>query len=182
MKKSNIVIAAGCFIVVTALLCINPSGRLYAKQQKFTTPEQVMEQLEKGPIRARNEKGYLEETNDFKECLSKRKRLTDSQFGFYEEMSIEKVVELTDKEKDDILKDYEKMKSYLSKSGEYNNAQVRRVVVNLDDSYYSYNEEEVKREYDFVFVDEGEGLVIDYVVERTVDETTEEKGDANVKG
>lgn len=181
MKKSNIVIAAGCFIVVTALLCINPSGKLYVKQQNFTTPEQVLEQLEKNSIRAKNERGNFEETNEFKECISKRKRLTDSQFGFYE-MSIEKVVELTDKEKETILKNYKEMKSYIPKSGEYDNAQVRRVITNLDGTYYGYTEGDCKREYDFVFIDEGEGLVIDYVVERTVDETTEEKGDINVKG
>lgn len=115
MKKSTILVGVGAFIVVTSLLCINGDGKMYQKQKQFQTANEVLEQLENNPILARNEKGNMTETDQFKECLSKRKRLTQSQFHF-SNLTIEKIEDLGEKEKEALIEDYNKLQKIFLKN------------------------------------------------------------------
>lgn len=95
MKKSVIAIGAGAFILVTALLCMNPGGKMYQKQKHFNSVNEVLTQLESNRII--DDDNRETETDEFKECLSKRKRLTYSEVGF-KKIKIKKVEDL-DEEK-----------------------------------------------------------------------------------
>lgn len=176
MRKSTIVVGVGVFIVVTALLCINTNGKMYEKQKYFETTTEVLEQLENNPILAKDEKGVMSETNQFKECLSKRKRLTDSQFDF-QSMKIEEIEELNEKQKESILNDYNQYQKELSMKPKVTRTEPVRLEAKVD---YPYNKEQSSK-IDLVLIDEGEGLVIDYVVEHRTDEE-KEKGDINAQG
>lgn len=181
MKRSSIVISIGCFVLVTALLCINTNEKLYEKQKHFTTTSQVLEQMQSYPAQAKDERGNMTETNEFKECLSKRKRLTFSQFNF-KNIKITKVDELDDDEKKKILNNYKKLKANLSKAPQYDDIQVERVSATVERNYYKENNNFEEVMYDLVFIDEGEGFVIDYVVQNLMNSSDEKKGDVNVEG
>ena len=180
MKKSTIIVGVGAFIVVTALLCINPDGKMYEKQNNFQTSKEVLNQLESNPILAINDKGMKVETNQFKECLSKRKRLTDSQFHF-ENMKIEKVVELNEKEKEALIDDYNKNQEYLSMKPKITKVEPVRLEAKVSYPYRADDEKEESCNIDLVLIDEGEGLVVDYIVEYSTQEE-KEKGDINANG
>lgn len=182
MKKSTILVGVGAFIVVTSLLCINSDGKMYQKQKQFQTANEVLEQLENNPILARNEKGSMTETDQFKECLSKRKRLTESQFNF-SNLTIEKIEDLNEKEKEALIEDYNELQENFSKKREIKNVEPIRLDTTIN--YPSYNNGEYqeigeKCKLDLILVDEGEGLVIDYVVQYAAEE--KDKGDINAKG
>lgn len=160
MKKSSIIILAGCFVLVTALLCISDK-KMYEKQKHFNTVDEVLEQMQNYPIQAKSEKGKIIETNEFKECLSKRKRLTYSQFDF-SNIKITKIHEMSEEEKKKIIDHYTELKQNLSRTPKYDNIQVERVSAKIGYNYVNDDLEEAV--IDFVFIDEGEGFVIDYIV------------------
>lgn len=182
MKKSTILVGVGAFVVLTSLLCINSDGKMYQKQKQFQTANEVLEQLENNPIRALNEKGGITETDQFKECLSKRKRLTESQF-YFANLTIEKVEELGEKEKEALVEDYNKLQENFSKKRELKNIEPVRLDATIKNPTYSSNEQAIgeKCKIDLVLVDEGEGLVIDYIVQYTTEEQ-KDKGDINAQG
>ena len=182
MKKSTILVGVGAFIVVTSLLCINGDGKMYQKQKQFQTSNEVLEQLESNPILARNEKGEMTETDQFKECLSKRKRLTESQFNFLN-LSVEKIEDLDEKEKEALIEDYNNLQKNFSKKRELKNVEPVRLDATINYPSYNINEQQIgeKCKIDLILVDEGEGLVIDYVVQYATEEQ-KDKGDINAKG
>lgn len=182
MKKSTILVGVGIFIVLTSLLCINSDGKMYQKQKQFQTSTEVLEQLENNPILARNEKGNITETDQFKECLSRRKRLTESQFNF-SNISIEKVEELSDKEKEALIEDYNELQMNVSKKHEVKNIEPIRLHATINYPSYNSNDQGKGEEckIDLILVDEGEGLVIDYIVQYATEEQ-KDKGDINAKG
>ena len=139
-----------------------------------------MESIQSGPIRARNESGNMEETGMFKECISKRKRMTDSQF-YFTNISVKEEVELTEKQEKAILDDYIGLNKNLGKSVNVDKIQAKRIIADLN--YHYKNEGDGDRtQIDFVFLDEGEGWVIDYIKEIPIEKPTDEKGDVNVEG
>lgn len=184
MKKSTILVGVGAFIVVTSLLCINGDGKMYQKQKQFQTSNEVLEQLESNPILARNEKGEMTETDQFKECLSKRKRLTESQFDFLN-LSVEKIENLDEKEKEALIGDYNERQENLSQKRELKNMEPVRLDATINYPSYNsngeYQERGEKCKLDLILVDEGEGLVIDYVVQYATEEQ-KDKGDINAEG
>ena len=185
MKKSTILVGVGAFIVVTSLLCINGDGKMYQKQKQFQTSNEVLEQLESNPILARNEKGEMTETDQFKECLSKRKRLTESQFNFLN-LSVEKIEDLDEKEKEKeaLIEDYNNLQKNFSKKRELKNVEPVRLDATINYPSYNngeYQERGEKCKLDLILVDEGEGLVIDYVVQYATEEQ-KDKGDINAEG
>ncbi|AWK52267.1 hypothetical protein DIC82_15235 [Clostridium beijerinckii] len=176
MKKSTIIITLGLFIVVTALLGIN-NEKMYQKEKKFETISQVIQQLDNKTLKAIDEKGRFTETKDLKECFSERKRLTESHFD-YGKIEIEKVEELDENQKQSILKDYNELRNNFSKR----RAITKEEVVRLDAKLYYANinqgkiiySDPNKRKIDLVIIDEGEGLVIDYIMENSYDKYSEE--------
>lgn len=174
MKKSVIAAGAGAFIIVTALLCMNPDGKMYQKQKHFDSVNDVLTQMESNKIEGIDRNGRRNDTNEFKECLSKRKRLTYSDFNF-EKIKIEKIEELDDKQKKSLLEDYNKAQERLSMP--YKPTKIEPVRLDIKGSYPSYenydnnNSNAVSKDYviDLVMVDEGEGMVIDYYVEHNIE-------------
>ena len=81
MKKSAIVVALGFFIVITAFLGMSDE-KVYQKQKHFETVNEVLQQLNNNPLNSYDEKYAYKETNELKECISERKRLTDSRFNY----------------------------------------------------------------------------------------------------
>jgi hypothetical protein len=167
MKKSTIIIVLGIFIVVTTLLGIN-TEKMYQKEKHFDTTSEVLQQLDNKPLKAIDEKGRFSETNGLKECFSERKRLTNTLFN-YGKIEIENVEELNENEKKSILKEYDTFRNNFSKRRVITKEEPVRLNVNV---YYSYvrqgmikHDNSHKLKLDLVFVDEGEGLVIDYIME-----------------
>lgn len=181
MKKSTIIIVLGIFIVVTTLLGIN-TEKMYQKEKHFDTTSEVLQQLDNKPLKAIDEKGRFSETNELKECFSERKRLTNARFN-YGKIEIENVEELNEDQKKSILKEYDTFRNNFSKRHVITKEEPVRLNVN---AYYSYvrqgmikNDNSHKLKLDLVFVDEGEGLVIDYIMESNSDKSVEEgKADA----
>lgn len=185
MRKSFIAIGAGAFVVITSLLCMNPDGKMYKKQKQFNSVNEVLTQLESNKLKEIDSDGQVNETKEFEECLSKRKRLTFSEMNF-KNIEIEKVEELTDKEKELILEDYRKVQERLHISNKP--AQIEPVRVDIKGSYFKHGDDtSAAKEYkiDLVLVDEGEGMVIDYYVEHNIenvnDNSTEEGRKVNAE-
>ncbi|AGX44351.1 hypothetical protein [Clostridium saccharobutylicum] len=165
MKKSIIAAGVGAFVVVTVMLCTNSNGKMYQKQKHFDTVNDVLTQMEDNKIVVFDEYGMGKETGEFKECLSKRKRLTDSQLNF-NKIEIEKVEELDDKQKELIIDDYNKAQQRLSLPYKPTKIQpVRLQIKSTPPEQYIDNDNETSEcTLDLVMVDEGEGMVIDYCV------------------
>lgn len=171
MKKWIIAAGAGAFIVVTALLCMNSDGKMYQKQKYFDSVNDVLTQMESNKIEEIDTNGRRNDSNEFKECLSKRKRLTFSDFDF-EKIKIEKVEELDEEQKKSIMEDYNKALKRLDLP--YKPTKIEPVRLDIKGSYQSHqykDDSAASKDYiiDLVMVDEGEGMVIDYYVEHNAD-------------
>jgi hypothetical protein len=183
MKKSILAIGVGVFVVVTILLCINNDEKMYQKKKHFDTVNDVLLQLENNEIRKISDTGRREETDEFLECLSKRKRLTDSQMDF-KNLKINKVKELNDEEKKALIEDYNKIQMKLNMP--YKATKIEPVRLEAEEifPYKDENGEISKKEcdIDFVMVDEGEGMVIDYYVEGIDKNSDKKEGNMHAKG
>lgn len=168
MKKSIIAAGAGAFVVVTALLCMNPDGKMYQKKEHFNSVNDVLIQLENNKIIDRDGEESRGETNAFKECLSKRKRLTYSQI-YFEKLKIKKIEELDEEKKKSLMEDYNNMQERLSMP--YKPTKIEPVRLEVEGTY-PYKDENgnvviQNKMIDLIMVDEGEGMVIDYYVEHS---------------
>ena len=67
----------------------------------------MLYELETNKLQSYNNQGYRNETDSFKECLSKRKRLTYSDF-YSSKIEIKEIINLDEKAKQSILDDYYK--------------------------------------------------------------------------
>ena len=179
MKKLTIAAGIGAFIVVTTFLCINTNDKMYEKQKHFKTASEILDQLDNNSILAVDEKGSMSETNQFKECLSKRKRLTYSDFHF-RSLKIEKVDELNEKQKESILNNYTQLQNNLSMKPKISRIEPVRLEAKVNYPHEEKNKE-LSGKIDLVLIDEGEGLVIDYIAQYATDEENG-KGDIDVEG
>lgn len=168
MKKSTIVVALGFFIVITAFLGMSDE-KVYQKQKHFETVNEVLQQLDNKPLNSYDERYMYNETNELKECISERKRLTDSRFN-YGKIEILNVEELSDDDKQGLLKEYNTFRNEFSKRREITKEEPVRVDVKAWHSHIEQGKKVYdnprKLQLDLVLVDEGEGLVIDYIMER----------------
>lgn len=171
MKKSTLVVLIGGFVLLTALLGPLSQDKMYKKQKNFSSVEEVIQVLDGRPILAVHDgtRGDVKETPDFLECLSVRKRLTDSDFH-YAKIDVNEVVKLDEKTEKDILNYYESLRKKFTKALPVSREEVVRLKVN---TYYLSNyrtgemeKSEIDDAYqiiDLVLIDEGEGFVIDFV-------------------
>lgn len=171
MKKSTLVVLIGGFVLLTALLGPVSQQKMYKKHKNFTSAEEVIQVLDSKPILAVYDgtRGDVKETEDFLECLSVRKRLTDSDFHF-SKIDVTDVVELDEKSKNDLLNYYGSLRKKITKAPPISREEAVRLKVN---TYYISNyrtgemeKSEMDNVYqiiDLVLIDEGEGFVIDFV-------------------
>ena len=161
MKKSIILIITGIFIIVTGLLCNLGKTSSYKKKISFSTPEEVIEKLNLSTLATKDptkNNAKIIYSDDFYECLSKRKRLTDPGVAWSTiDMKINKEKNITS-DKERILNDYIK---------KYKNLKDFKVAEKIEAyslvgqcTYVSNYEESIN--VDVVFIDEGNGWVIDY--------------------
>ncbi|MBQ3422253.1 MAG: hypothetical protein IJH34_11440 [Romboutsia sp.] len=176
MKKSKIAIALGAFIGITLILAGNQCNtKLYEKQKTFTSSSEILEQLNNKELRDYNKRktrevGNCGETKDLLESVSERMRLTNSYFN-YDKIEIEEVVDLTENQKKEIIDAYEKLKLSYTKAKPVSKVEAVRVKLKTYYTDYSDDGEKIFRPNDWisyndlVFIDEGEGMVIDYISE-----------------
>jgi len=183
MNKSIIAAVIGGFVVVTALLCMNPNEKMYQKQKHFDTANDVLIQLGNNDILDVDKNEEVHETSAFKECLSKRKRLTYSQVNF-QKMKIEKIEELDEQKNKSLLEDYNKLQERLSMPYKPIKTEPVRLDVKGISSYKDENGNAIENDFiiDLVMVDEGEGMVIDYYVQYYIDKDKIKEDIVNVKG
>ena len=171
MKKSTLVILIGGFVVFSAFLGPLNQKKVYEKKENFTSTQQILDVLNEKPILAANERFAMKEKDDFLECLSQRKRITDSQFQFAK-ISIEEVIEMDEKTKDSMLNYYEKLRNNFTKARPVTKEEpvrlkVKKYSYEFTDPYNYEIKEDINEDksatiIDAVFIDEGEGYVIDF--------------------
>ncbi|MGN0145273.1 MAG: hypothetical protein ACI398_09825 [Clostridium sp.] len=172
MKKSTIVVLLGGFILLTAFLGPARQERMYQKQKNFQSVDEIIQVLDTKPLLELNKDKMwgLEESDDFKECLSIRKRITSSDFNS-PKLDVNEIVDLDDETENTILNYYGKMRERYSKRLPITKSKAVRLKVN---GYYmsDYRTGEIKKNnnddsfytiLDLVLIDEGEGYVIDYL-------------------
>ena len=168
MKKSMILALSGFFIVATIMLCTN-TNKAYEKTKHFNSPNEIIEIINHKQLGALNKDGEFVTTSDFKECLSKRKRVTYSNFNYYR-IDGEILPEKNTKDsKKVILDDY---KNRISRLEGYTVPDKLETLTLTGKGYPTDNLYMQNKEVEYikwedidiniVFVDEGEGWVIDY--------------------
>ncbi|HCW54552.1 MAG TPA: hypothetical protein DG753_12640, partial [Clostridium sp.] len=176
MKKSKIAIGIAAFLGLTLLLASNQCDtKLYEKQKRFTSSSEVLEQLNNKVLRddnnfRRRKIGYNGESSDVLECFSQRKRLTDTDLH-YDKIEIEQIIDLTESQQKIIVDNYEKRKLNYSKAKP--TSKVEAVRLKFKPYYFEYSDDGEKifipcdklNYMNLIFIDEGEGMVIDYIQE-----------------
>jgi len=183
MKKSIIAAVIVGFVVVTTLLCMNSDEKMYQKQKHFDTANEVVMQLGNNDILEfdKNEEGH--QTSAFKECLSKRKRLTDSLINF-QKIKIEKIEELDEQTKKSLIEDYNKLQERLSMPYKPTKIEPVRLDIKGISTHKDKDGNPIENDFiiDLVMVDEGEGMVIDYYIENYIGNNKNDGKHINVKG
>ena len=172
MKKSKMAIAAGVFLALTLILGMQQKDtKMYEKQKNFSSSSEILEQLNNKPLRALNiENGRIEETSDILECFSQRKRIADTDLH-YDKIEIKEVIKLTDEQQKAIINDYTKLREKFSKRKPISKTEAVRIKIKpyymeyADDGEEKYTQMEGLVYMNLVLVDEGEGMVIDYISE-----------------
>ncbi|MZK49737.1 hypothetical protein GT715_04425 [Clostridium beijerinckii] len=163
MKKSTIIIMIGIVIIITAFLGMD-NNKIYQKQKHFETINEVLDQLNGKPLKAIDETGKFTETNEFKECFSERKRITNIDFNF-SKVKIEKVYDLSEKDKNEMLSEYDGFRNNFSKRRPITREEPISLIVDAYNHRYPEGKDDrpQKLKVNLVIIDEGEGLVIDYI-------------------
>lgn len=176
MKKIKIIAGILLSILVTIMLS-SSDEKMYVKKQHFDSTEEIINILDNNEFVNINKRGFLDKNSDiYNECLSKRKRLTDDDFE-YVKMDIKEVEKLNDKQKKAIIKNYDKVSAnYKNTDQKITRKEAVRIKATVYNSNIYYDDPEIKDEDKFwdsiitmVLIDEGEGLVIDYITEEQID-------------
>lgn len=177
MKKMKVIAGILLFILTTVMLCSNDE-KMYIKKKHFDSTEQIINILDNNELVNINKRGFGDKNSDiYNECLSKRKRLTDDDFQ-YVKMDIKQVEKLNDKQKKAIIKNYDKASAnYKNTDQKITRKEAVRIKATVYNSNIYCNDPEIKDEDKFwdsiitmVLIDEGEGLVIDYITEEHIDD------------
>lgn len=170
MKRSVKIIACGIFIIATILLCYKDMNSIYEKKLIFNSPEEIIEVLNSNVLMGQDKDFRYVNSNAFLECLSKRKRITDSSINFLSlKLKYDENIN-TDSHKESLVNKYfslceQNLKGYerpLKVQGA--TYRFKGKYTQGDDSGYM----------DIIFIDEGEGWVIDYFLIKYYEEGGEE--------
>lgn len=171
MKKGKIAIGVVGLLLITILLGTS-SGNIYLKKKHFNNTNELLYNLETNKLQSYNKQGVKYETDSSKECMSKRKRLTYSDF-YPSKIEIKDIIDLDEKSKKAILHDYYRFtENYLVSNRKINLIEPIRLKAKVYyDSGASYEDGKYIESYSeensvitLVAIDEGEGFVIDYIV------------------
>ena len=169
MKNKKMILGILLFTFLTLILSINRED-IYIKKHYYLTTDDVCYALDNKELFVDNSKYWQEESDILEECLSKRKRLSYSDFNI-EKFKIIEMIDLNEKQKDSIIGDY---KNYKRNFVNINNESIKSIepvrfkanITKLGEENLFTNSELIT----FVIIDEGEGKVIDYVTNEIIDE------------
>lgn len=163
MKKSRIVTFVGTFIIVTVLFSTVGKNCTYEKRINFTSTKDLLEELNSKPLAAfknENKNQYnIVYSDNFNECLSKRKRITSSGIE-YSKLNV-KTNDNGNSEEDKkrIRDNYLSLGKNIKSFNEPEKMEAYNLVGTCE-NIYTKNMEKINM--DVVMIDEGEGWVIDY--------------------
>lgn len=170
MKKSVGIIACGIFIIATIFLCYKDMNSVYEKKLVFNSPNEVIEVLNSNVLMGRDKDYRYVNSDAFLECLSKRKRITDSSINFLTlKLKYSKDIN-TDEHKENLVNKYFSLCERNLKGYE--------TPLKVQGATYSFKGKDSSGEndgyMDIIFIDEGEGWVIDYFLITYYDEGGED--------
>ena len=169
MRKSFKVIVLGIFIIVTVMIMCRPVGKAYEKKITFNSIDEIIEILNNNSLNVIDKSGRDVTNNIFSECLSKRKRICGNNLEYsriklkYDE---EKNTENAQKQ---FINEYLKLcKENLDGYKVCDKIEAR--IYNFEGTYVYDNSSYDKGEISLIFIDEGEGWVIDYFMINNLEE------------
>lgn len=158
MKKVGLIV--GTIVILSSILsyCIVTSEKMYTKKEHFSTPEEIVNVLNSSTLSIYKEGTGIIYSDQFYECLSKRKRITSPLISW---KSVE--LKLGDKNsEEDKKKAIDLYTTEVQRMGKYKLADYIDSV-NLTGTCIDSFNPNVKRNVDInlILIEEGEGLVID---------------------
>ncbi|MBD7912413.1 MULTISPECIES: hypothetical protein [Clostridium] len=163
MKKSKVLTLVGILIIITVILATVGKSHSYEKKMHYNSTDEVIAELNSKPLAAfkdnRKIHGNIIYSDSFYECLSKRKRVTCPAID-YSKLNVRVNNEKNNEEnKERIKAKYISLGRNINSFKETEKIEACSLTGTSEDLYdKSVN----KIDMDVVFIDEGEGWVIDY--------------------
>ncbi|WP_244835386.1 hypothetical protein [Clostridium sp. BJN0001] len=157
MKKRKIVFYTIIIIALSLNLLIpylSGKNKVYEKKSEFKNSDEVIQNISN--VTLKDPKNN--DTDNFKECLSKRERTAGTDATYFNKIDVKKV-DYTSETVDKILKSYRNIRQNFYKSS----SDINEIAAVINVDTYMDNEFLENSTYDVVFIDEGEGYVIDYI-------------------
>lgn len=170
MKKNKLIILLGLFILITYIIIKYNKVTMYDKQINYNSTTEIIDILNTKVLAIYDSReGYKKMlTKDYQECLSKRKRITGDNMK-YDELDLDINKEINDniEYKNKIKNSYLESINNLSNYKTPEEIQIVSLIgtgkISSDNYNYNYvdNKNMEKIMLDIIFINEGEGLVID---------------------
>ena len=151
MKGSKVFIFIGAILVITLFICNYKKSDLYEKKVHYASPDQIVDVFNNNKLSI-EDKGNVYSTKEYLECVSKRRRICNDVF------EVDSIHLTYDKEYNTTERIDSLYKEYIKKKKKYSEP-----YTDIDIRFYSgvlNSDEKVK--IGIVFIDEGEGYVMDY--------------------
>lgn len=163
------ILAIGGIFIVTTIMLSTSSKKIYEKTKSFSSPKEIIDIIGNTTLGAFDSNKEYVNTSELNECLSKRKRVTYSQLD-YAKLDVKELPENNTVEiKNQIISDYKSKINHLEGLSVPDKVDAVRLV-GRGIPIYMMNHTDLAEEekynnnlrLDIVFIDEGEGWVIDY--------------------
>ena len=151
MKGSRAFIFIGLIFVITLFICNYDESDIYEKKVHYASPDQIIDVFNNNKLSI-EDRGNVYSTKEYMECISERRRACNDVF------EVENIHLTYDKEYNTEDRIHSLYKEYMKEKKKYNES-----YTDIDIRFYSgklNSEENVK--IGIVFIDEGEGYVMDY--------------------
>lgn len=151
MKGSRAFIFIGLIFVITLFICNYDESDIYEKKVHYASPDQIIDVFNNNKLSIKD-RGNVYSTKEYMECISERRRACNDVF------EVENIHLTYDKEYNTEDRIHSLYKEYMKEKKKYNES-----YTDIDIRFYSgklNSEENVK--IGIVFIDEGEGYVMDY--------------------
>lgn len=163
MKKSRILVLFGALIIFTSLFINYDKENIYKKRIIYKSVDDIVQVLDTKVLNIWINYSDVKPIDDFQECLSKRIRTVGSGINFSYLDLKENEEKNTSEIKNEILKNYY---HGLKNIGISDFPKVVDVRVYDCKGYYNYGDYTESESFtlDIVFIEEDEGIVIDYML------------------